>query len=59
MLDKKIKRRTYLFFLDLSVLSMRSQLPDADVNRHDGPAPDGVLEGEINDASIKEKKNKS
>jgi len=37
MLDKRRKRRTYLFFLDLSVSSKDPQLPD-DVDRHDSPA---------------------
>ena len=38
MLDKRRKRRTYLFFLDLSVSSTDPQLPDDDVDRHDSPA---------------------
>ena len=59
MLDKRKKRRTYLFFFDLFVLSTRSQLPDDDLNRHDGPALDGLLKGEADGAAIEEKKNTS
>ena len=57
MLDKTIKRRTCLFFFDLSVSFTSPQLPGDDVDRHDGSAPD--IEGEVDDGAIKEKKNKS
>ena len=59
MLDKRKKRRNYLFFSDLSISSTRSQLPDDDVNRHDAPALDGLLKGEADGAAIEEKKNTS
>ena len=58
MLDKRTKRRTYLFFLDLSVLSKDPQLPDNDVDRHNGPTPNDLPEVEVNGAAIKDKKNK-
>ena len=58
MLDKRTKRRTYLFFLDLSVLYKDPQLPDDNVNRHNGPTPNNLLKGEVNSAAIEEKKNK-
>ena len=57
MLDKRRKRRTYLSFLDLSVSSKDPQLPDDNVDRHDGPAPD--IEGEVDGGAIEEKRNKS
>ena len=43
MLDKRRKRRTYLFFLDLSVSSKDPQLPDDDVDRHDSSVRYPVL----------------
>ena len=52
MLDKskRIKRRTYLFFFDLSVSSIAvtedPQLPDDGGDRQGDPAPDGLLEGD-------------
>ena len=50
MLDKRIKRRNYLFFFDLSVSSIAvakdPQLLDDDSDRQDDPAPDGLLEGD-------------
>ena len=57
MLDKRRKRRTYLFFLDLSVSSKDPQLPDDDADRHDVPTSNDLLEGEVNGAAIVEKKN--
>ena len=50
MLDKRMKRRSYLFFFDLSVFSIAvakdPQLPDDDGDRQGDPAPDGLLEGD-------------
>ena len=58
MLDKRRKRRTYLFFLDLSVSSKDPQLPEDGVVRNNDPTPNDLLEGEVNGAAIEEKKNK-
>ena len=50
MLDKRIKRRHYLLFSDLSVSSIAvaedPQLPDDGGDRQGDPAPDGLLEGD-------------
>ena len=50
MLNKRTKRRTYLFLFDSSVFSITVaedlQLPDNGGNRQGNPAPDGLLKGD-------------